>query len=353
MKPLARTIPFLLALSVALLTLLACSAPSGATQTGHNQPGAARTIIDSVGRHVHLLAHVQRVATVGSVPVLNSFPFAVGAGNTIVNGIPGGNAAGYASYTVLAPKLLNAPNVESSIGAPPNTEALLALKPDVVLTDSVQFADQIQSIGIPSVVLSLETGDKIKEAVLVTGEVLGRQQQAADYVSYFDDVVVRVRKIAQTIPENARPTVLYIDLHPLRRPNRIMEWMLDQVGARSVTHDVQIGQYKFDIEQLQQWNPDVLIGMEPNDRTGLTTDPRFTDLRAVQSGRIGIIPTGIQIWGNNTAEQPLALLWVAKYVFPQQFAHINLPAETKSFYQRYFNITLTDPQVQQLLASTL
>lgn len=201
--------------------------------------------------------------------------------------------------------------------------------------------------------LGLETGDKIKDSVRVTGEVYNRQRQAADYIAYFDDTVERVDQISAAIPVADRPSVLYIDLRPLRRPNRIMEWMLGRVGAESVTRDVSIGQFQFGVEQLQQWNPQMLIGMEPYDLTGLTTDPKYAALRAVRQKKIGIIPTGVQIWGNNTTEQPLGLLWVATYLHPRQYASIDMPTETKNFYQRFYGVALTDDQITQLLNAAL
>lgn len=333
--------------------LAAAIVACGGSAAPQDAAAAPRTITDTAGRQVTVPATVTRVVTVGSVPVLNSFPFAVGEGATIVNGIPGGNTASYSSYEVFAPDLLTAPTVQSAIGQPPNVEAILNLAPDVAFTSDAATADQLDAAGVPTVVLALENGDKIKQSVLVTGEVYGRQQQAADYVAYFDDTVKRVNAVSATIPDAERPTVLYVNLQPLRRPNRIMEWMLDQVGAKSVTHDVQVGQFQFGVEQLQQWNPEMLIGMRPEDRPGLTTDPRFAALQAVRNDKIGIIPTGVQIWGNNTTEQPLGLLWVATFLHPQQYSAIDMRAETKDFYQRFYGLTLTDEQTTQLLAAAL
>ena len=47
-----------------------------------------RTVIDMAGRTVTLPAHIERVAAVGSVPVIHSFIFTMGKADTIVNGMP-------------------------------------------------------------------------------------------------------------------------------------------------------------------------------------------------------------------------------------------------------------------------
>jgi len=110
---------------------------------------------------VEVPADVRRVITVGSVPVLNSFPFAVGMGDRIVNGMPPNNVDGYQSYKTLAPQLLTNPVVQTAIGNDVNPEKVLELRPDVVLTSNKDVAEELQSLGVPSVVLSLETGENI------------------------------------------------------------------------------------------------------------------------------------------------------------------------------------------------
>jgi len=243
--------------------------------------------------------------------------------------------------------------VQTAIGNDVNPEKVLELRPDVVLTSNKDVAEELQSLGVPSVVLSLETGENIKKSVQVTGDVFGVPDRADAYVAYFDEMVNRVERIAVTIPEADKPSVLYIDTRPLRRPNLVMEWMLNRVGVESVTKDITIGQYQFSAEQLLAWNPELLIGMRPYDRDDLFGDSRFASVQAVKNRALTIVPTGIQIWGNNTAEQPLALAWVATQVFPGHYADIDMPAETKRFYSEFFRIDLTDRQVADLLAARL
>lgn len=129
----------LLGVATLVLGLVAC----GGSPTPRDTGAATRTITDSAGRRVAIPATVRRVVTVGSVPVLNSFPFAVGQGATIVNGIPGGDTSSYSSYKVFAPNLLTAPTVQSAIGQPPNVEAVFNLKPDVAFTSDRATADQL------------------------------------------------------------------------------------------------------------------------------------------------------------------------------------------------------------------
>lgn len=54
-------------------------------------PAAARAdriVVDMAGRSVSVADHIGKVVTLGPVPVINSFVFAFGEANTIVNGLP-------------------------------------------------------------------------------------------------------------------------------------------------------------------------------------------------------------------------------------------------------------------------
>ena len=46
-----------------------------------------RSVKDMAGRTVELPRRIDRVVTLGSLPVLNSFVFTMGEGRTIVNGL--------------------------------------------------------------------------------------------------------------------------------------------------------------------------------------------------------------------------------------------------------------------------
>ncbi len=48
---------------------------------------APRTVTDMAQRRVGLPARIERVVTLGSLPVLNSFVFTLGEGRRIVNGL--------------------------------------------------------------------------------------------------------------------------------------------------------------------------------------------------------------------------------------------------------------------------
>lgn len=330
-------------------TLVACGSSAAPGDTA-----APRTVVDTAGRTVTVPAKIDRIATVGLVPPNNSIVFALGEGPKIVNGPPGGYSETYANYKFLAPNLVSAPAVEGAINDPVNGEALLNLKPDLVVASDAKMADIVAGLGVPTVVISPTTPDGIKKSVTLLGDVLDKQVLAAKYVGYFDDALARLDRIGKTVPNTGSPTLLYLSVsNPMRRPSRTVDWASEMLGAAPVTAaNTADGWYQFGVEQVLAWNPQVVVALYPSDKKALQTDPRFADLAAVKAGAIYVTPTGAQLWTQTTSENPLGILWLAKTLRPEQTRDLDMAAETKAFYSAFFGITLTDEQVATMLAPT-
>ncbi len=336
------------AAALALTLAVGLSACGGSTA----EPAAApRTVVDTADRTITVPSKIDRIATVGLVPPNNSIVFALGAGPKIVNGPPGGYSETYSNYTFLAPNLVKAPAVEAAINDPVNAEALLNLKPDLVVASDAKMAEVVAGLGLTTVVISPTTPDGIKKSVSLLGEVLGKQDLAAEYVKYFDDSIARLQEIGKSVPNAGSPTLLYMSAsNPMRRPSRTIDWAAQMLGAAPVTAaQTADGWYRFGVEQVLAWDPQVVIALYPSDKKTLMNDPRYAGLAAVKSGSIHVTPTGAQLWGQTTSENPLGVLWLAKTLRPEQTKDLDMQAETKGFYQKFFGVTLTDAQVASML----
>ncbi len=353
----ASTLISLTALSATLTAgLTACgssSSPQAATpQTAASQAApASRTIVDTAGRSVTIPGKINRIATIGLVPPNNSIVFALGESGKIVNGPPGGYSETYANYSFLAPNLVHAPAIEGAIGDPVNNEELLKLHPDLAIASDAKMAELVSRVGVPVVVISPTNPDGIKKSVTLLGKVFGKEALAAQYVKYFDDSIARLQKIGATVPVKGQPSLLYMSAgSPMRRPSRTIDWAAEMLGAAPVTASVTAdGWYQFGIEQVLKWDPQVIIALYPSDKKILTTDPRYSHLQAVTSGSIYVTPTGAQLWGQTTSENPLGILWLAKTLRPEQTRDLDLASEVTSFYHTYFGVNLTSSQVTKML----
>lgn len=310
---------------------------------------AERMITDMAGRAVSIPDKVTRVGTIGPVPVLNSFVFAIGAADTIVNNLPPRlSGPRWHFQYVVAPELARRPVIQTGQG--PNIEGVVEASPDLVLTMDKPTIDVVERAHIPVLYLSWQKPEDVKTVMRLLGDVYDRKEAAESYDRYFDATIEKVRQRTGALPDAERPRVLYADFKRLTQPHKIAEWWIGKAGGRSVTDDGRIGEaFNFSLEQVLLWNPEVLIVTSDRDIAAIYGDKRLDNVAAVKNKRVYAIPMGVHVWGNRTVEQPLTVLWAAKIIHPELFADMTMEDEVRSFYAKFFKTELSDEDLRVIL----
>ncbi len=311
---------------------------------------AGRLVTDMAGRSVEVPDKITRVGTIGPVPVLNSFVFAIGEAGSIANNLPP-NIGGprWRFQYVVAPGLASLPVIQTGQG--PNIEGVIEASPDVVLTMDRATIDQLARTHVPALYLSWQKPDDVKSVMHLLGELFGRHDAADAYSKYFDQTMKRVADRADALRDDQRPRVLYANYRSLTQPHKIAEWWIAKAGGRSVTDDGRIGEaFNFSIEQILAWDPEVIIVTTENDISNVYGDARLANVSAVKTKRVVAIPMGVHVWGNRTVEQPLTVLWAAKLFHPDLFADVAIEDEVRNFYSDFFKVELSRDDAETILA---
>ncbi len=312
----------------------------------------ARDVVDMTGRTVTVPDTIERVVTIGSVPVINSFVFAVGKADTLAMGLPVRfNPQRWGWQFVFAPQLEGGPDLQDSNYAP-DVEKILAVAPDVVLSFERSTADALAAVGVPTVLLRIQTPADVKEGVRLVGDLLGNADIGEAYARYFDATLARIAAKVDAIPAEKRPTALYLNPVNVTQPHLVAEWWIAAGGGRSVTDDGRSEEVlSLSTETVIGSDPDFIILFDPGHVDALKNDATLSQLDAVRDGRVLVTPMGAHTWGNRTVEQILTVLWVASRFHPDLFPHSELVAEVKSFYATFFGTELSDEEVEAILAS--
>lgn len=314
------------------------------------QAAPVRTLHDMAGSAVTVPTQIERIATVGPIPVLNSLVFAVGEGRRIVSGLSTfAQKPRWGYQTVFAPHVARQPSMQGPDYGP-NLEALMQAAPDVVLTMDRATAETLNRTGLPALYLAWRKPEDVKSAVGLLGQLFNKPEAAARYAARFDEILGRVdAALRRGAPK--RPRVLYFSPSTLRQPHLIAEWWIRAAGGDSVTNDGrQMETLSFTLEQLLAWDPDFLIVSGQEEAETVLRDSRFSGLKAVRSGNVLVAPCGAHTWSNRTSEQPLTVLWAATKFHPRIFADVSIQQETRRFYRDLFGIDLSAAQVDEILA---
>lgn len=241
-----------------------------------------------------------------------------------------------------------------------NIETLIVSQPQIFfatgkLSDAQMSA--LKNAGISVALLKSGSMDALLERTLITGEILGSSshQLAKDYLVYFQRNKALVKNAVSEVSAN-KPIKVY---HAFGSPLRTS-------GAPSLNHDwialaggVNVAEHWFDnvpsragdvsLEQVIHANPDVIVTMYARDTEIIKNAPEWQSITAVREGRVYTNPKGLFWWCRETTEEALQFLWLATVLYPEQTAHIDIRKETQQFYKTFFNIALTDQQLELIL----
>jgi len=311
-----------------------------------------KKITDMEGRSVIIPVPLQHVITVGSVPVQNSFLLALGEGNTIINNLPESfKKQGRWKYQyVFAPNLDGEPSIQTT-NSLPNVEEIVKMNPDVVFTMDKPTVDLLEKSGVPVVYLSWVNDDDVKSLMTLLGDAYNKQDKANSYLQYFDDTVNRISATAEKIPENERKKVLYITYKTMTIPHKIGDWWIEKAGGISVSDAPRATEsLQVDAEQVNAWNPDIIIVSTPDEIDAILKDPKLADVTAIKNKAVYIAPMGAHTWANRGIETPLTVMWAAKTIYPEQFKDLDLEKETGDFYKEFFGYECTPDQIKEILS---
>jgi iron complex transport system substrate-binding protein len=238
-------------------------------------------------------------------------------------------------------------------------ETLLKLKPDLILdvgtinNTYVSLANQVQEqAGIPYALLNGRF-DACAETYRKLGTLTHREAPAEDFAQYAERTIATIKSRIDKIPDAQRPRVYYG-----RGPNGLETGQggsinvetIEFLGARNVAGERKGGMATVSLEQVLAWNPDVIITIEPSLAASIKTDAAWVPIKAVQTGRVYLSPGLPFGWVDfpPSVNRLVGLWWLAKVLYPDQFAE-DLRPITHEFFQRFYHMTPTDAQIDTIL----
>ncbi|WP_295055168.1 ABC transporter substrate-binding protein [Sulfuricurvum sp.] len=313
-----------------------------------------KVVYDTDNNPVSVPNKLQHIVTIGAVPVISSFIFALGKGDAIKNALP----IKFQKQT-MTPKLYSklAPNASktssylldgSDMGV--NVELLLKDNPQIVFTMDSIVAKTLREKGLNAASLAWREEKDIKNIMLFLGEVMGVKSKAIEYNHYIDTKLSYVQSITDKIPAKEKKKVLYFDYKTMTTPHLIVDWWIMKAGGISASDSTRkIEKFTFSPEQVIVMNPDIIILSNPNDVDDLYKNKKFSTLNALKNRQVYVSPHGMHLWAYRTSEQPLMVLWAAKTFYPKYFKKLNINEETKMFYKHFVKYTLNNQDLSSIL----
>jgi iron complex transport system substrate-binding protein len=174
-------------------------------------------------------------------------------------------------------------------GLDPNIEAIVALKPDVVLmATSSRAGERLRSLGVKVVALEPKTYADVQRVMLKLGQLLG----VADAQKIWRAIDAGVSAAAQSLPASVKTTRVYFEVNQGPYGAGELSFIgetLNRLGVKNIL-PAKLGPFpKLNPEYIVRANPDVImVGQRSAD--GLTQRPGWHSIRAVREQRVCIFP---------------------------------------------------------------
>lgn len=332
--------------------------PSTAPST--TAPPTTKTVIDAAGRHVTIPYNVTRVLVLASAEDVNDEILLMGGGSTIINNLPTNQQQPfYHLQKVLIPQLASDPVLTPSEDVDPTAEQILAMHPDVCISDLLPIVQELQNDSIPAIYIGpAENVNQTEEAANVLGQVFNDPARAKAYDDFYNSILANISSRIASVPESGRPTVLYF------YATRV--WAMDASGWIVPAGGVEVFNpagltpvaagdvaYPISMEQLLAWNPDIIVlAHATTDIPAMNNNSEFDELSAVQNHRVYVCPYGVCYWWRG-AESPLMVEWAATKLYPNLFPQSELVSDMKTFYQEFYNYNVTDQDIANMLGGQM
>lgn len=274
-----------------VLAASSCAAPNNAPDTTAQVPGATapaeetgtepETVTDLMEREILLPKNVERIVSLTSSGTETLF--ALGVGDKVV---------GRDEYSYYPEEAIDIPVVGDYNG--PNIEAIVALEADVVFSSTKlqrEVIDKLESAGVPVIASEAGTFSQISESIRLIANVCGVPESGEELVGAMQ---ARVDAVAGRARQTDKPSVYFIMSYGdqgdwTSGPGSFINSMIELAGGECVTADAPVPWINYNLEQLVQRDPDILLLSSYFTIEDVSAANGYSELTAVKEGNVYIM----------------------------------------------------------------
>jgi iron complex transport system substrate-binding protein len=257
----------------------------------------------------------QRIITLS--PNLTEIAFALGLGDRIV---------AVSSDSDYPPAAKEKPKVGSFWQ--PNLEAIVAAKPDLVITEhfeqQISVSESLSRAKIRSLVLRFDRLFQLRQAIQQIGDAAGCRKEAEKLIFDIEDKILLLQA---EVKHTKEPTVLWVvQAEPLRAAgqNTFINDLLKIAGGRNAVRETFQQYPQIDEEGLLALQPDVIIqsamgksSLEEQQKDAIKYWSKLSALTAVKTGNIYVVDSDLVL--RLGPRLPQGIEAIARTLHPEKF----------------------------------
>lgn len=326
-------------------------------------------ITDHGGYEVEIPQEVNRVVVTDILPLPSIITVFLGSGEKIVGMNPASMSAAKSGLLgELFPDILKA-STNFMNGSDINMEELMKLQPDVVFYNagSKETGEALRSAGFAAVGVSVnkwnyDSIETYNQWVDLLSQIFPEKGDTASMVTeYSQKVYDDIQKRVSGLKEEERRNILFLfnysDTTMITSGKKFFgQFWCDAVGGKNAAEGVaaENSNAVINMEQVYQWNPDVIFitnftPVQPEDLfENKVGQDDWSPVTAVRNKDVYKLPLGTYRSYTPSTDTPMTLLWMAKQVYPDLFADVDITEEVKEYYKTMYGVELNDAQVERM-----
>jgi ABC-type Fe3+-hydroxamate transport system substrate-binding protein len=329
-------------------------------------------VVDAIGRHVKIAKPVERVVVnfnfeeFTAVAGVDGWKKVVGMSRSLWEGW---RPAIFSKYVAVIPNLAAMPEIGNTEDGNFSAETVIGLRPDVVLMAEWGFQsmktarDQIEAAGIPIVVIDYNAQllERHLASTRALGKVMGKEARAEELAQLYErayaDIMARIAKAS------GPKRTIYVELgqagaETIGNSYNGTMWgkIIPLLGAVNVADGKLPGPWgPLSAEAVIAADPDMIliagsswVNRPKAVKTGYDTVPETTraslapyaqragwqSIKAVRTGEVHAIEHGLA----RTLFDFVAMQYIAKQLYPAQFADIDPEASFRAYHAKYLPV---------------
>ena len=249
------------------------------------EPAPTLELTDALGTTLTFEAPFQRIVSLA--PSVTETLFAIGAGDQVV---------GREDFTNYPEEALALPSIGGNFGEL-NTEAILALEPDLIIAAPLTTAEQVQSLNdVGLTVFMLEnpvTLDEMYDVLRTAAVLTGHEAETEELIA---SLQARVAAVEETIAQAETTPLVFYELDSTEPsapwtagPNTFIDTLITMAGGENLAGEMEGAWVQVSSEELVAQNPEVIIlgdyiwGITPE---MVAERPGWEAIDAVANGRV-------------------------------------------------------------------
>lgn len=326
------------------------------TTTGDTAESATVTVTDAAERSMEIPRQISRVLALHPIPsyvIWRLAPDRIVAKDTVFDG----------RYLQDGGMQVFTPEETARLAALPTTgvffkgydpEQILSLAPDLVvsMTKDPGLDDEVAQTKIPVYAVSKDRLEDYVDMITRLGRLLGNEADATALVDFWNKTLDGVAAQVGQLSDDQKPRVYYANTGLVKTPGpaTVMASIITLAGGTNVAADVAGNptdeNIEVSMEQIQQWNPQVIIAMNDAAQQEILTDAKWKGIDAVDNGRVYVQRKYAATDGIN-AIMGLQWLYGALHHADDATYEASFDADLRAFYDLFYRMQITDGQIAE------